>query len=188
MLQGAWYTRPGQPLTWAGPVAGLSLKLGAARSWRLREGNATGILVCGNGTLRGAALALSFLHWQAQRVDPRIERESNRVCDPDKEAPRLKLRFQQVTRRLEWRNKRRRLWRVIRISAAAMTIVAGVAWLLIKSPWPATTTIRHFAAAPNCAAARAVGLAPSRTGQPGYWSRHDRDNDGIACEPWPRPR
>ena len=138
--------------------------------------------------LGGAALVLSFLHWKAQRVDQRIAQEFHRVCDPDKKAARLRLRFQQVTRRLEWCNKRRRLWRVIRISAAAMTIGAGVAWLLIKSPWPVTTTIRHFAAAPNCAAARAVGLAPSRTGQPGYWSRHDRDNDGIACEPWQRPR
>jgi hypothetical protein len=38
----------------------------------------------------------------------------------------------------------------------------------------------------NCGFARAVGLAPAREGQPGYWKRHDRDHDGIACEPWGR--
>jgi hypothetical protein len=45
---------------------------------------------------------------------------------------------------------------------------------------------RHVAAARNCDAARAVGLAPALRGQPGYYPQHDRDNDGIACEPWPR--
>jgi hypothetical protein len=34
--------------------------------------------------------------------------------------------------------------------------------------------------------ARMVGLAPARRGQPGYYPQHDRDKDGIACEPWPR--
>ena len=108
--------------------------------------------------------------------------------DPDKAAAHLRHRFQRVTRRLERRGKRRRLWRVIGISAATTAIVTGLLSLLIMSlsPWPVMATIRHVAAAPNCAAARAVGLAPARRGQPGYWSRHDRDNDGIACEPWPR--
>lgn len=35
---------------------------------------------------------------------------------------------------------------------------------------------------PNCAAARAAGVAPIRRGQRGYGSHLDRDNDGIACE------
>ncbi|MBM4542954.1 hypothetical protein GS463_28750 [Rhodococcus hoagii] len=34
----------------------------------------------------------------------------------------------------------------------------------------------------NCAAARAAGAAPIYAGQPGYSSKLDRDNDGIACE------
>jgi hypothetical protein len=34
----------------------------------------------------------------------------------------------------------------------------------------------------NCAAARAAGAAPLRTGDPGYRSGLDRDSDGIACE------
>lgn len=50
--------------------------------------------------------------------------------------------------------------------------------------WSDEVTARHMAAAKNCDAARAVGLAPSRRGEPGYWPWLDRDNDGIACEPW----
>ncbi len=36
----------------------------------------------------------------------------------------------------------------------------------------------------NCAEARAAGVAPIRRGQPGYAPHLDRDNDGIACEPY----
>ncbi|MDV8002761.1 excalibur calcium-binding domain-containing protein [Rhodococcus sp. IEGM 1408] len=35
---------------------------------------------------------------------------------------------------------------------------------------------------PNCSAARAAGAAPLRRGEPGYSSKLDRDNDGVACE------
>ena len=35
---------------------------------------------------------------------------------------------------------------------------------------------------PNCAAARAAGVAPLYAGQPGYSSNLDRDGDGVACE------
>jgi hypothetical protein len=34
----------------------------------------------------------------------------------------------------------------------------------------------------NCSAARAVGAAPIRRGEPGYAPHLDRDNDGVACE------
>lgn len=34
----------------------------------------------------------------------------------------------------------------------------------------------------NCAAARAAGAAPVRSGDPGYARHLDRDNDGIGCE------
>ena len=36
----------------------------------------------------------------------------------------------------------------------------------------------------NCAAARAAGAAPLFRGQQGYGSHLDRDNDGVACEPY----
>lgn len=35
---------------------------------------------------------------------------------------------------------------------------------------------------PNCAAARAAGVAPLRVNDPGYRAGLDRDRDGIACE------
>jgi hypothetical protein len=47
-------------------------------------------------------------------------------------------------------------------------------------------TIRHLLASRSCDMARAVNLAPAIRGAPGYWARNDADDDGIACEPWPR--
>lgn len=35
---------------------------------------------------------------------------------------------------------------------------------------------------PNCAAARAAGAAPVRSGDPGYARHLDRDGDGVGCE------
>ncbi|MEO3432375.1 excalibur calcium-binding domain-containing protein [Inquilinus sp. CAU 1745] len=63
--------------------------------------------------------------------------------------------------------------------------IAAASWVAAVGPAQASIRIRHIAAAPNCNAARAVGLAPSHRGQPGYYPSHDRDNDGTACEPWP---
>ncbi len=37
---------------------------------------------------------------------------------------------------------------------------------------------------PNCAAARAAGVAPLYRGQAGYRPEMDGDSDGIACEPY----
>lgn len=67
-----------------------------------------------------------------------------------------------------------------------IAIAFGLGWKIYKSPWPVGTTLRHIAAAPNCAAARSVGLAPATHGSPGYYYRQDADNDGVACEPYPR--
>jgi hypothetical protein len=72
-----------------------------------------------------------------------------------------------------------------KIAALAAIVAFAVVWGLGSSPWPVMTTLRHIASAPNCGFARLVGLAPARRGEPGYWKRHDRDGDGIACEPWP---
>jgi len=74
------------------------------------------------------------------------------------------------------------------IAAFAAVAVVALAYPVVVnlSRWPLSVAIRHAAAAPNCAAARMVGLAPARRGQPGYYPQHDRDRDGIACEPWPR--
>jgi hypothetical protein len=74
------------------------------------------------------------------------------------------------------------------IAAFAAVAVAALAYPVLTNlwRWSPAMALRHAAAAPNCAAARAVGLAPAYRGQPGYYPQHDRDRDGIACEPWPR--
>lgn len=46
------------------------------------------------------------------------------------------------------------------------------------TPTPATGEVYYR----NCTAARAAGAAPIYRGEPGYRSRLDRDNDGVACE------
>ncbi|WP_198585968.1 excalibur calcium-binding domain-containing protein [Pararhizobium haloflavum] len=69
---------------------------------------------------------------------------------------------------------------MIAVSSFTLTYI-----VLERSSWPLGITLRHIASAPNCDAARNFGLAPSSRGQPGYYDRHDRDDDGIACEPWP---
>jgi hypothetical protein len=66
-------------------------------------------------------------------------------------------------------------------------VIAALAMLQAANQhvaWPPSVMARHLAAARNCASARAVGLAPARRGEPGYWWHLDADNDGIACEPW----
>lgn len=74
-------------------------------------------------------------------------------------------------------------WSVACMIAA---LVAFAAYQLVTSPWSVTTTLKHLVAAPNCDITRLVGLAPANRGEPGYRTSHDRDNDGVACEPWPR--
>jgi hypothetical protein len=69
--------------------------------------------------------------------------------------------------------------------ALSVIVIMVSAWaLILRSPWPVTTLLRHLLAGPTCAAARGVGLAPARRGEPGYYDRHDADQDGIACEPY----
>lgn len=70
---------------------------------------------------------------------------------------------------------------------ASVVAIGGVLFFteLRDHKWPVSTTLKHIAAAPNCAAARAVGLAPATDGVPGYYFRHDTDQDGTACEPRP---
>src|SRR5262245_44794329 len=64
---------------------------------------------------------------------------------------------------------------------------AALCWAtLCFISWHPLQVVKHIAAFPNCAAARAVGLAPAYRGQPGYWPKLDADNDGISCEVWPR--
>jgi hypothetical protein len=87
------------------------------------------------------------------------------------------------------RTKRRALLRTVYDSVRAWWPLVIVAVIISStfaaSPWPVTVTMRHLLAFRNCDTAREVGLAPALRGAPGYWSKLDADNDGIACEPWP---
>ena len=49
-------------------------------------------------------------------------------------------------------------------------------------PAAPATTAGPGASYPNCAAARAAGVAPLHVGDPGYGRHLDRDGDGIGCE------
>jgi hypothetical protein len=107
---------------------------------------------------------------------------------PEKRLHDLQRRFRAVSAPDDRAIKLWRYYRSGTIAALVAIVAFTVVWVLGSSPWPVTTTLRHIAAAPNCAFARLVGLAPARKGQPGYWERHDRDGDGIACEPSPPRR
>ena len=65
-------------------------------------------------------------------------------------------------------------------------VSGGCIAVATSSPWPIGLTFRHLMASRNCDMARTVGLAPAVRGAPGYWAHNDADDDGIACEPWPR--
>lgn len=54
----------------------------------------------------------------------------------------------------------------------------------IPAAQSAMAQIDAYAYYPNCTAARSAGAAPLYRGQPGYRAPLDRDQDGIACEPY----
>jgi len=74
-------------------------------------------------------------------------------------------------------------------AAAAQAAAAQAAAAEVAAAEVAAAEAAAAAAAPaesvyyeNCTAARAAGAAPIMRGEPGYASKLDRDNDGIACE------
>jgi hypothetical protein len=72
--------------------------------------------------------------------------------------------------------------------------VAGTTYIAtpqITAAWEQTTQtpeerrqIQQGAYYPNCGSARAAGAAPIDRGEPGYRVELDRDEDGVACEPY----
>jgi len=95
--------------------------------------------------------------------------------------------------------RRRRLWGLLEpLAAAAFAFALTLAALDPDHPLIARAAVAAGQAAravpervlyfPNCAAAQSMGFGPIRRGEPGYAPHLDRDNDGIACEPWPRRR
>ena len=119
------------------------------------------------------------------------------IRDPEAAEARLERLhsgFRAVSKDIDRSLPKRALWHTtvgqigLCVLMASALAIASLALLigLVDRDWSFTTKLKHIAAAPNCSAARAVGLAPARRGQPGYYFRHDRDQDGIACEPWSR--
>jgi hypothetical protein len=53
-----------------------------------------------------------------------------------------------------------------------------------SAPAPGRSAVERSVFFPKCDAARAAGAAPIFEGQPGYRPDLDRDDDGIACEPY----
>jgi hypothetical protein len=97
----------------------------------------------------------------------------------------LNRSFRAVSHRLDRRPMLHGSYRAAKISAI-IAASAGALYLglVTLSPWPPIITIRHLLSFRNCEAAREMGLAPANKGDPGYWQKHDRDRDGVSCEPW----
>lgn len=74
------------------------------------------------------------------------------------------------------------LWLIV--WATCVGIVAAIV-IHAAGDRPPLEGLQHVAAYPNCSAARLVGAAPANVGEPGYWPSHDRDGDGVSCEPIP---
>jgi hypothetical protein len=106
--------------------------------------------------------------------------------DPQAELRSLQRRFRAIT---WWADRKSQLRRFLQTYARTFGIGAGLFVLVFAvltfSPFAPVETLKHIGAFPNCDFARAVALAPSKRGEPGYWSRHDRDQDGVACEAYP---
>ena len=106
---------------------------------------------------------------------------------PEERLRDIQRRFHAVSARLDRAVNLRRWYRLGKVAALAAMVSFALCWVLLSlSPWPPILMLRHIASSPSCSAARAVGLAPARKGEPGYWTSHDADEDGIACEPLAR--
>jgi endonuclease YncB( thermonuclease family) len=104
----------------------------------------------------------------------------------EQELRRLKRSVRAISRRHGRTTRPRRVARWAMVLAPAAILLGALGWQVAASPWPPLVAVKHLLAAPNCDAARAAGLAPANRGAPGYYPSHDRDRDGISCEPWPR--
>ena len=104
--------------------------------------------------------------------------------DPDRHAKQLRQRFSRVTAKSlpSSRYAFGQLWKVFAAVALVSFAIAGMHYTANARGWEASTLLLHIAAAPDCAHANAVGLAPAHSNAPSYYDRHDRDNDGWACE------
>lgn len=98
---------------------------------------------------------------------------------------KVRRQFEQVSGRIDRPRRLRSAAMSLALGCMVGAVIGGAYAAFDRlSPWSLVTLGRHLAAAPNCSAAQWVGLAPAERGDPGYYQRHDRDQDGIACEPF----
>jgi Excalibur calcium-binding domain len=121
--------------------------------------------------------------WQTKPTPWKLDK---RGYDPDDRADELRRRFERVSRKSIRGRKGRNLEPWIAGGALICIVAVVIHGVARANDWTYEQSIRHILAAPNCNAARMVGLAPAMRDQPGYYLKHDRDRDGVACEPYPR--
>jgi hypothetical protein len=71
------------------------------------------------------------------------------------------------------------------LKVAIVLFVLGAGWSFGIRHFGFTSdldAVKHIAAAAGCDAARFVGVAPVKEGQPGYWDHLDIDQDTVACD------
>ena len=77
---------------------------------------------------------------------------------------------------------------VLMLAAVVSVVVLALAsvhvWLASYGFDSDLLAAKHLAARGGCGEANAVGLAPARIGQPGYWPQLDRNGNGMSCEPY----
>lgn len=66
----------------------------------------------------------------------------------------------------------------------AVFLGAALVYEWWNQPTAEQLKVEQSAYYPNCAQARAAGVAPIYRGQPAYRDALDADGDGIACEPY----
>ena len=112
---------------------------------------------------------------------PRLDIVHNDLIGAQKRLSELKGGFSGVSRRWNGPIQLKELFRAARLPGVVAICGALFVWYLLTSPWPPVLAMKHLASFLNCEAADAVGLAPSRRGQPGYWSHNDGDDDGVLA-------
>lgn len=112
--------------------------------------------------------------------------------DAEQELKKLNRRFAKVSRTVSRRQYLHWFTRHAKAIVLLLIVAAVAGWqfsslnLTASQPVSVFQFAKHLFSASNCDSARTVGLAPSHRGQPGYWQHLDADDDGTACEPYPR--
>ena len=72
------------------------------------------------------------------------------------------------------------------LSLPVVFVVIALGTYLRTTSYELPEAALHLVALGGCDAAHTLAIGPFYRGQPGYHARLDADDDGIACEPYPR--